>query len=136
MFKSPEDRGFGEEMDLDFTKKGALEGIEVQEDHASIEDKILELKNSIASAERGIELAKKLGDSERTAQMVAKKQEFEETLNMLTSKEKSATQEFWVEPATTQSDTEAFDAAHRAFGEYQAADKRDAAEKRYRDRQV
>lgn len=47
---------------------------------------------------------------------------------------KPPVEEFWVE--SPKSDEEAFDAAHRAFGEYQAADKLDAAEKRYRDRQV
>lgn len=134
MFKSPEDRGRGEEMDLDFTKPGSIKGIEVHEDHTSIEDKVVELHNNIASAERGIELAKKLGDPERTTQMEAKKKEFEETLSMLTKKEEPVKQEFWVEPATAEADQAEFDAANRRLGEYQAADKLDAAKKRYTDK--
>lgn len=97
MFQSPENRGRGEEMDLDFTKEGALKGIEVKEDYESIKDTIADLKNKIASAERGVELAKKLGDTERTAQMEARKKEFEELLAMLEQTPKEM-QEFWVEP--------------------------------------
>jgi hypothetical protein len=83
MFTSPENKGMGEEMDLDFTKPGALSGMEVQEDHASVEDKILELQNNIASTERGIKLAESLDDTERVSQMKMKKEEFEATLAML-----------------------------------------------------
>ena len=83
MFTPEENKGSGE-MDLDFTKPEALDGMEVH-DYASVEEKITDLHNKIASAERGIHLAQSLNDSVRIEQMQAKKKEFEETLALLTS---------------------------------------------------
>jgi hypothetical protein len=76
------------DMDLDFTKPGALPGMEVKEDYASIEDKVAELQNNIAATERGIALAQSLNDPERLAQMTQKKEEFEATLAMLQQEKK------------------------------------------------
>ena len=93
MFTSPDQRPGGENMDLDFTKPGSIEGIEVQEDHSRVEEKMSELQNNIAATERGIKLAESLNDKERTAQMKQKKEEFEATLAMLQPTQQQSTPE-------------------------------------------
>lgn len=70
-----------ENFDLDFTKPGSLDGVEVNE--MSIDAKIKELEGQIAAADRAIGLAEKLNDAEYRAKAELKKKGFQETLAML-----------------------------------------------------
>lgn len=71
-----------ENIDLDFTKPA---------------DKLADLKEKIAAAERGIILAESINDTVRADEMAKKKAGFEETLALL-KVETVPKQEFWTHP--------------------------------------
>lgn len=96
-------------FDLDFTKPGSLDGVEVNE--MSIDAKIKELTDQIASANRAIALAGKLNDAEYKAKAELKKKGFEETLAML-SLDKVVTP-----PAPTKPTFEVADMDDSVYGE-------------------
>lgn len=98
MFKPPENMGTGEQLgDLDFTKPGAIPGIEVKEDFSTVEEKKKQLKETIQGFERIIQ--EKTDQPDLVSVAEARKKEFEETLAMLEQKPTEAKQEFLVEPA-------------------------------------
>lgn len=68
-----------EDIELDFTKPA---------------DKLANLKEKIAAAERGIILAESIGDTARADEMAKKKAGFEETLSLLKA-QAVPKQEFW-----------------------------------------
>lgn len=120
MFKTPDARGEEpEDIDLDFTKKGAIPGLEVTEDTSDPEEKLAQAKKGIDIATRGLEYASKIGDQDMIDLMKRKLEEYEGTIAMLEPKEKPAPQKVF--------EAADLDDALYSFGEKGAADKADRA---------